>query len=523
MGMNPFERIGPIGRTCGYLNRIRQIGTTIVRYGFVDWFHLTERDLLRSIGFLKSDGQNLVQASPERRLRMALQELGPTFIKMGQLLSTRPDLVSMKMYKELEALQDNVPPSPPDRIVKTIKSDFGVGPERLFAVFEKEPIAAASIGQVHRAWMKNGREVAVKVQRPGVQRIIRMDIDILFSLAWFMERYVPEAGPYQPLRIVEEFSKVIQEETDYGLEADNMERFSRCFSEDPTLFIPKVHRDISSPRVLTMDFVHGLRVSGNQWARQNGDTARVLAHRWTTFFFKQFFDHGFFHADPHPGNFLILPGNIICMLDFGMMGQVEPRLREDFIDLAESLLLRNQRKAVRVLLRITQWNHETNPILLEKEFASLMDTYLKRPCREIHLGRMFQDLMELLYRCGLRVPPDFYIMMKTFGMAEGVGRRLDPELDLLTQFSPFIARVKAERFTPGRLIADLLHLTLHLLDRITEVQKDVSQEASVSAEMPVPCREIKNTPPEKARLNVPFVFTALSICIAAGMLLMMVL
>jgi ubiquinone biosynthesis protein len=396
-------------------------------------------------------------------LRMAFEELGPTYIKLGQILSTRPDLIPMEFIQELSKLQDNVPAFPFERVRKVIDSEFGRPPEDLFDQLDEEPLASASIGQVHRAVLKDGEAVAVKFQRPGIRKIIEVDLEIMLHLATLAERHIEELALHRPVKIVEEFARTLEKEIDYKIEATNMERAARHFLDDPHVYIPKVFREATTSRVLTTEFIDGIKISNTAELEAAGLDRKIITARGADLVLKQVFEHCFFHADPHPGNIFVLPGNVICLLDFGMAGIVDRQTRDDFVDLVESIVNQNESRATQVLLRLTSQEQEPERRLLEREVADFMGSHLYKPLKDIELGKLLQQLLELATSFRLRIPADIFLMMKALSTVEGVGRTLDPEFDMISRAAPFITRVKLERFKPERIANDIYDLGAQLL------------------------------------------------------------
>jgi len=404
---------------------------------------------------------------------MAFEELGPTFIKLGQVLSTRPDLVPVDFVEELTKLQDEVPPSPFEEIGQIIQLELGSPPEELFEVFEKAPLASASIGQVHKARFADGEEVAVKVQHPGIRKTIEVDLEIMLHLATLMERHIEELSLHRPVKIVEEFAKTIEKEMDYSIEATNMERFAGNFLDDPTVYVPKVFRETTTERVLTMEYVEGIKVSEIDRLEMAGLDRKAICARGTDFLLKQVFNYGFFHADPHPGNIFVLPNNVICLLDFGMVGVVDRYTREEFVDLVDSVVSQDELRATRVLLKITSYDDEPDIRLLEREVADFMGRHLYKSLKDIELGKLLQHLLELASRHRLRIPPDIFFMMKAFGTIEGVGLQLDPDFDMIAQTAPFIEQIKLARFAPQRISEDIFRISGELLQFIQKFPRDM--------------------------------------------------
>ena len=464
--MLSIRKIGVLGRTYRHLNRYRQILTILFKYGFGDLLEMLKIDQYVEVGL------QMISKNPEVRigrlakpqgLRMAFEELGPTYIKLGQILSTRPDLIPLEFIQELSKLQDNVPSFSFEQIRKVIDSEFKRPPEDLFDQLDEEPLASASIGQVHRAVLKDGEAVAVKFQRPGIRKIIEVDLEIMLHLATLAERHIEELALHRPVKIVEEFARTLEKEIDYKIEATNMERAARQFLNDPHVYIPKVFRETTTTRVLTTEYIDGIKISNVEALEAAGLDRKVITARGADLVLKQVFDHGFFHADPHPGNIFVLPENVICMLDFGMAGIVDRQTRDDFVDLIESIVNQNEVRASQVLLKLTYREEEPDRRLLEREVADFMGRNLYQPLKDIELGKLLYQMLELATRFRLRIPADIFLMIKALGTVEGVGRMLDPEFDMIARATPFIKRIKLERFKPERIADDMFNLGSQLL------------------------------------------------------------
>ena len=474
--MLSIRKIGMVGRTYRHLARYRQILAVFFKYGFGDLIELLKIEQYIEIGLQlisKNRRSRLEKLSRAERVRMACEELGPTYIKLGQILSTRPDLVPVDFIKELSKLQDNVPSSPFSEVSKIIESELGAPPEDIFEFFEKAPLASASIGQVYRATLKDGEEVAVKVQRPGIKKIIEVDLEIMLHLATLMERHIEEMSLHQPVKIVEEFAKTLEKEIDYTIEATNMERIARNFLNDPTIYVPKVFRDTTTESILTTELVEGIKVSEIDRLEKAGLDRKIITVRGADIVLKQIIKHGFFHADPHPGNIFVLPDNVICLLDFGMTGSVDQRTREDFSDLAESVVTRNESRATQVLLKLTYWDEDPDIRLLEKDVTDFMGRHLYKPLKDINIGKLLHNLLELAFQHRLRIPPDIFLMLKAFSAVEGVGLMLDPDFDMIKQAEPFIKEVKLARLSPRRIRGDIFRLAIELFQFVQNFPKDI--------------------------------------------------
>ncbi len=475
--MLSIRKIGVIGRTYRHLNRYRQILTILFKYGFGDLLEMLKIDQYIEVGLQmisKNREVRLERLTKPQGLRMVFEELGPTYIKLGQILSTRPDLIPMEFIEELSKLQDHVPAFSFDQVRKVIESEFHNPLEDIFDQLDEVPLASASIGQVHRAILKDGEEeVAVKFQRPGIRRIIEVDLEIMLHLATLAERHIEELAVHRPVKIVEEFARTLEKEIDYKIEATNMERAARNFLGDPHVYIPKVYRQATTSRVLTTEFIDGIKISHVDKLIAAGLDPKVITVRGADLVLKQVFDHCFFHADPHPGNIFVLPDNVICLVDFGMAGIVDRRTRDDFVDLMESIINKNEARAAQVLLKLTSRDKEPDRRLLEREVADFMGRHLYKPLKDIELGKLLQQLLELATNFRLRIPPDIFLMMKALGTVEGVGRMLDPEFDMFARAIPFITRVKLERFKPERIAGDAFELGSQLLQFLRQFPSQV--------------------------------------------------
>ncbi len=474
--MLSIRKIGVVGRTYRHLSRYRQILAILFKYGFGDLIELLKIEQYIEVGLQLISSKRrdrMEKLSRAQRVRMAIEELGPTYIKLGQVLSTRSDLVPVHFIKELAKLQDNVPPFDFSEVNRIIEAEFGAPLKDLFEFFDEASFASASIGQVHRARLADGETVAVKVQRPGIKQIIEVDLEIMLHLATLMERNIEEMSLYRPAKIVEEFARTLEKEIDYTIEATSMERFGRNFLADPSVYVPKVFRDTSSERVLTMEFMEGIKISDIDRIDKAGYDREIITVRGADFFLKQVFEHGFFHADPHPGNIFVLPDNVICLLDFGMTDSVDRQTREEFVDLIDSVVHKHESRAAQALLRLTSWDHEPDIRLLEKDVADFMGQHLYKPLKDIEIGKLLNRLLELVSRHRLIVPPDIFLMMKTLTTVEGVGLMLNPDFDMVKQTAPFIEQVKLARFYPGRIAGDIIKLGSDMLEFVHRFPKDL--------------------------------------------------
>ena len=382
--MISIRKIGVIGRTYRHLNRYRQILAILFKYGFGDLIENLKIEQYIEIGLQmisRKRRDRLEKLTRAERTRMALEELGPTYIKLGQILSTRPDLVSVEFVNEFARLQDKVAPVDFDALRDIIEEELKKPLDLLFQSIDPHPLATASIGQVHRAILHSGDEVAVKIQRPDIEKTVEIDLEIMLHLATLAERHIEELAFHQPVKIVEEFARSIEREMDYQIEASSMERVAAQFIGSRAVYVPKVYRDFSTRRVLTAEYIDGIKVSEIEALDRAGYDCKLITDRGADVVLRQIFTFGFFHADPHPGNIFVLPDNVICLLDFGMIGAVDRGTREAFVALIDSVVRRDEPRAARVLLRLSEYEEEPDTVQLEKDVAGFISRHLFKPSK----------------------------------------------------------------------------------------------------------------------------------------------
>jgi len=480
--MLSIRKIGVIGRTYRHLNRYRQILGVLFKYGFGDLLERLKIEQYIEVGLQmisRKRAGRVERLTRPQRLRIAFEELGPTYIKLGQVLSTRPDLIPVEFIHELAKLQDKVPPVSFSQIRRVIETEFKAPPEEIFAHLEETPQASASIGQVHRAVLKDGEAVAVKIQRPRIRKIIEVDLEIMLHLATLAERHIEEFSLHRPVKIVEEFARTLEREMDYKTEATNMERIAVQSLDNAHVYIPKVFREATTARVLTTEFIDGIKISEVDRLEAAGLDPKLITTRGANLVLDQVFHHGFFHADPHPGNIFVLPDNVICLIDFGIVGTVDRRTREDFVELLDSVVHKNEVRAAQVLLKLTEWETQPDMRIFEREIADFIGRHLYQPLKDIEIGKLLQQLLETATRFRLRILPEIFLMLKAFSTVEGVARMLDPEFDMISAASPFIKDVKLARFKPERVAGDFIDLVSKLLLFLHQFPKDLLELTSL--------------------------------------------
>jgi ubiquinone biosynthesis protein len=457
--MLPILRVNRNIRT---IRRYRTILGVLIKYGFGHFVEQLNIDYYLELGkrIVTRDRmpKELERYSQSQRLRLAMEELGPTFIKLGQLLSTRPDVLGQDYIKEFSKLQDEVPAVSLDDIKAQIQRELGYPAEDLFAEFSTEPIAAASIAQVHRGRLKSGEEVVFKVRRPGIVKIVETDIDVLMGLAYLIEQHVPAVAMYDPIGLVKEFRRSIMRELNFTREGHTVDRFAVNFSESTTVYIPKIFWDYSGEIVLTMEYVPGIKISELDQLEDQGYDLKEIASRGADAFLKQVLDYGLFHADPHPGNVFVLPDQVICMLDFGMVGRLGQDLKDQLIDLLQALLDRDVDRIISQLLYSGELSDDSDLKNLRRDLHDFIEDYYDLVLQDIKVGRLLSEFIEILTHHRIHFPADFMLLAKALVIMEGVGRQLDPDFNMISYMRPYVNKMVLERFSPKNVTAQASRL-----------------------------------------------------------------
>jgi len=403
--------------------------------------------------------------STAERVRLVLQDLGPSFIKLGQIASTRPDLLPPDVIAELKKLQDNVPPVPFEDIKKVIETSLGEPLEKVFVSFDDKPLATASIGQVHRAVLatKDGdeerrEEVVVKVQRPNVGETVARDLELLHIMAAAIERAIPETRIYSPIGLVQQFDRSITAELNFMIEGENGERFTKNFEGTPqgeVVRFPKVYKQASSKKVLALEFFDGLKVDKAVAAGVDG---KAVAKNSVGVVIKMIFEDGFFHADPHPGNIIIMgrEAPVIGLIDLGMVGRLSPELRDRTVDMMVAAVRKDAYAVADALYAIGRPTRKIDMREYRAEVSLLAEKYIGKPLKEIDLSAMIRDLVQGAMKYGLEIPTDFMLVGKALMTIEGIGKQLDPELDVFGEAQPYFMSIMKKRYSPQRLGNELI-------------------------------------------------------------------
>ena len=434
--------------------RLREISAIMIRHGMGD---LIQR--LGIPGMLERAGQFLhMPVNPERedipapvRVRQALEELGPSFIKLGQVLATRVDVFPAEWITEFERLQSEVPPVPFAELEGELTNALGQPPREIFADLDPIPVGSASIAQVHRARLPSGEQIILKIRRPGIVSKIEADLRILRQLAKLVELEFPETRRYQPTSMVDEFARSLMRELDLAIEARNVDRFRQHFTDEPSIVIPKIYWQWTSSILNVQSYIDGIPGNNLPAVDAAGLDRRQLASDGADAVLKMILIDGYFHADPHPGNVFYLRDGRIAFIDFGMVGRLPHYRRDEIVDLLASLARRDERGILDVLI---EWTGDAtvNENRLASDIADFIFNYEHMSLREIHIGQLLTDMIAIMRQHSIALPPDLTLLFKALITLEGLGRQLDPDFQMLDHITPFIKRVIIERYEPANLL-----------------------------------------------------------------------
>jgi ubiquinone biosynthesis protein len=454
-----------------HLARYRQIADVFVHHG-LGWI-ASAAGLDR---FLPRHDSSRTE-TPPARLRLALEELGATFIKLGQFLSTRPDLMPPEYQAELARLQDDAPPIAAELARERIELELGGPVSELFAHFDLQPLAAASIGQAHAATRHDGTEVVIKVRRPGVVEQIEEDLEILLNLANTLERRWEFAKQIAVVSLAEEFAATLRSELNYLQEGRNAERFAANFADDPAVHIPKIFWETTTSRVLTLERIRGTKISDLPSLDSNGIDRRALAERGALVILRMIFEHGFFHADLHPGNFFIESDETFGLIDFGMVGTLDETAQGHLADLVLAITGQDYERLVDVLLALGVTAERVDRRVLRRDLERLISGYYGKPLGEVNLSALINEALAIMRRHKLHLPSNLALLVKTIIITEGLGARLDPAFHLITIVEPYASQLLLQQRSPLRVMRKLNRMGKDLVWLGTEAPQQLRRLA----------------------------------------------
>lgn len=443
----PFDALGRLQR---HSRRTIEIVRVLTKYGLAEglrWLHVDWiQDHLRS-----ADGERLQEQRLEARIRMALAELGTTFIKLGQVLSTRPDLVGTELAAELAVLQANTRPDPPEVVRATLIAELGRPPEELFAAFEAEAFASASIAQVHRATLATGERIALKIQRAGVREAAATDLEILQALARLAENHAAFLRPYQPAMLARQFQRTLLRELDFTYERRNLEQFAATFALDETVHFPAVHASWCTRRVLAMECLVGIAASDVEAMRATGVPVAEFARRGANVWLEMIFRDGRYHADPHPGNLLMLQDGVVGVLDCGMVGRIDEGLRQDIEDMLLAAVEKDARELAEIVRRVGKTSRDADHSALQQEIAEFLDDYVDHSLADLDVGAALGNLLDIVRRYHVVLPAPLSLLLRTLIVLDGTSRALDRDFSLAELIEPIYRRAMRRRHGPRQL------------------------------------------------------------------------
>ncbi|NLZ54616.1 MAG: 2-polyprenylphenol 6-hydroxylase [Thermoanaerobacteraceae bacterium] len=446
--------LNQLSTTYHHAKRYKQIIDILIKYGF--------GYIVEKVGIILPRGTTRENPNPDDKMTtaqkvvMMLQELGPTFIKLGQVLSTRPDIIPDVYIKELKRLQDDVTPFSFETVKCQIEEELGCGISDTFKSLDETPLASASIGQVHRAVLINGQEVVVKVRRPDIDKIITVDLEIILNLTRLIERHIPEARIYDPVGKVEEFAEAMHKELDFTREGFNVDRFRQNFEGDNTIYVPKVFWEATTQKVLTIEYIHGFKISQlNKIAEQGLDTSKI-AENGARAILKQIFVYGFFHGDPHPGNILIMPDGKIAFIDFGMMGRIDKYTKYKLADLIIGVINKDTGKIVSVLLELSQSDEDLSTSDIELDVEDLIERYYAKTLKDVNMSKLLNEVLTIVAKYKIMLPSNFTLLLKSLITIEGVGIELNPDFNIFEVAKPFVKKMLMDRYAPAYIFKEAL-------------------------------------------------------------------
>ena len=472
--------IAGIGKNFRSISRYNQIVKVLIKYGFEDLVEYLEENnqysFMRKL-IPKASRKHAMAYSKWAKMRLVCEELGPTFVKFGQILSNRPDLVPLELTFELEKLHDNVPPMLESVAKQVVETELKDTVENLFAWFEPKPFASASIAQVHKVTLHSGKRVALKVQRLGIHDVILEDIKAMYKIAEVLERRIPSLKNFDPIGIVKNFEESILKEIDFINESINIQRFYNNLKNDKTLDqfaeAPKVYSAFTTSKVLAMEFISGIKINQIDKLKAKNIDTKVIARRLTVSYFKQIFEYGFFHADPHPGNLLVLPNSHICYLDFGMMGSMLPR----DVSIFSKLFVAITNKDVKIIIKTLQQLSNNVPISnmrdLEFDINEFVEKYYVRDIHENEMSTVLLELKDIIIAHGLKVPTYFFLFARSLVTIEGVINKLDADLEQFEIAKPYLRTSITKKYNPIKMGKKVANSIVELADYMEEFPSDL--------------------------------------------------
>jgi len=471
---------GTIGSRYNSAARYNQIIRVLIKYGFDDLvFYMRQEKRYKFIQKLipQASKNRALEHTKWEKMRLVCEELGPTFVKFGQIMSNRPDLIPFDLVFELEKLQNNVPPIPEEQAKAIVETELKDTVGNLFAWFESKPFASASMAQVHKVTLKTGERIILKIQRPGIRDIIFEDIKVMYSIAAVLEKRIPSLKSFDPIGLVKNFEESILKELDFINESINVQRFynniNKDIGKDQFASAPKVYQNFTTDKILALEFMSGIKINKIDELEASGVDIKDIGKRLATTYFKQIFEYGFFHADPHPGNLLVMPNGKICYLDFGMMGSILPRDIEIFGQLFMSIIKKDVHKIIKVLQEMSNKSAIQNMRDLEFDINEFVEKNYVRKIHKNEMSTILLELKDIIVAHGLIVPTYFYLFARSLVTIEGVIENLNPDLKQFTMVKPYLIKSLSKTYNPLKMGEKILNSIYELSSYMEDFPGDL--------------------------------------------------
>ncbi len=461
-----------IGTAVNEIGRAREIIGIIVKYGFNDW---VSKNGLGKYLVTKKRLTRIGKYNTWERVRMALDELGPTFIKFGQILADRPDIISEPLRMELSRLQDEAEPMSDEVAIKAIEKELKIPLMQVFRDFDCMNIASASIAQVYRARLQTGEEVCVKIQRPDIEHKIELDLHLMEYFATRMQKNNPEMEAIDVLGVVREFGKTIRKELDFRHEAANVVRFQHNFEGDPDIYVPKLYMEYTTGKLIVEEYITGIKISDTDALIQAGNDPVVVARKAVRTIFDMIFNHGFFHADPHPGNIFVLDNNVLTFIDFGMMGSLREEQLFFLGKYALGYIQRDAHNMTEALLLVSGKRHFSQKRELEFQIGEMMAHYRYLPIEEMDFGKVLQESIDIIVKFGLKIPPSIYLLVKCLATIERVSVMLYPGIDFVDEMQPYALDLFARQFDPKTIAREVFDSLKEYYRLVMELPSELNE------------------------------------------------
>jgi ubiquinone biosynthesis protein len=461
-----------IGISVGEIGRAREIIGILVKYGFGEW---VSRNGLGKYLVSKKRYAQIGKYNSWERIRLALEELGPTFVKFGQIMADRIDIIPEELREELSKLRDEADPMPDEVAINAIESALGRPISEIFREFDRKRLASASVAQTYRAVLLNGDEVCIKIQRPGIDKKINLDLHLMNYFAARMQKNNPEMETINVVGLVKEFGNTIRKEIDFRHEAASVKRFGHNFLDDPDIFVPKVYSEYTTQKVIVEEFVHGIKVGDMDALLRSGNDPVILAKKSVRLVFEQIFTHGFFHADPHPGNIFIMDRNVIAFLDYGMMGTLRPEHLNFLGKYVLGYLQRDAKQLTEALLLLSGKRNFNRFKDLEFQIHDMLAHYKYLSVHEMNFGKVMNESVDIIIRYGLRIPPSIYLLVKALITIERVAVTLYPDIDFANEMEPFAIELIKRLYSPKRIAEEIFDSIKEYIKLIKEFPSDLNE------------------------------------------------